>query len=149
ERVPKFTLRDAEKLARNIAILSEIQQTNWKDDYYSYITMLGIFAYTFYKTDFESLEKAEYSQELICRHFINYSDKNGWESDDSLKAIVFTILMARVKLDPNQKFHATDDELESRIRQLRASILSLSDIHDLREFAQILPMTYRAMLNLA
>ncbi|MCV5215209.1 hypothetical protein OFC53_28630, partial [Escherichia coli] len=61
ERVPTFTLRDAEKLARNIAIYSAISEISWGEDLHSYISMMGIVAYTFYKTEFENLEKSEYS----------------------------------------------------------------------------------------
>ena len=149
ERVPTFTLRDAEKLARNIAILSEIQSINWNDDYYPFLNMLGIFAYTFYKTDFENLEKAEYSQELICKHFIDFPDQTSWENERSFKALVFTILLAGVKNEPGQKFHVTEEQLESKTRQLTNSAFRLSDIHDLKKHAKIFTSTYRAMLNLA
>ncbi|MGI2897331.1 hypothetical protein, partial [Vibrio alginolyticus] len=59
ERVPTFTLRDAEKLARNIAIYSTISNISWGENLNSYITMMGIIAYTFYKNEFENLEKSE------------------------------------------------------------------------------------------
>ncbi|MEH0084168.1 P-loop NTPase fold protein [Vibrio antiquarius] len=148
ERVPTFTLRDAEKLARNIAILNEIQPINWDDDYYSCLTMLGIFAYTFYKTDFENLEKAEYSQELILQHFIDYPDKDSWEADNSYRAIIFTILMASVREDQNQRFNASEEELILRLQELRAPIMKFTYIEDIQEHASAFSTTFRAMLNL-
>ena len=148
ERVPTFTLRDAEKLARNIAIFNEIQPLDWNDEYNPCITMLGIFAYTFYKIDFENLEKAEYSQDSIFDHFISYPDKSSWESDRSFKAIVFTILMAGAKQVPNQKFQATHDTLITRMRELRVPLMRFSDIDELQEHAKIFSKTFRTMLNL-
>ncbi|ENO1824571.1 hypothetical protein BBM40_16190 [Vibrio parahaemolyticus] len=148
ERVPTFTLRDAEKLARNIAIFSEIQPFDWNDEYYPCIAMLGIVAYTFYKAEFENLEKAEYSQDIVLKNFIDYPNKASWEADDSYKAIIFTILMASVKEQQNQRFDATGEELVLRIRELRVPIMRFSDIHDLQEHASTFSTTFRVMLNL-
>lgn len=149
ERVPTFTLRDAEKLARNIAIFTDISEMNWADSYNTSLSILGIFAYTFYKADFEGIEKSEYSQESICKHFFNYYQASEWEGDSSYNCVIFTILMANIK--PNQfgRFAIGEDELEKRIRELRVYTHSLHDIHDLREHANVFVAAFRLMLNLS
>ncbi|EJG0880635.1 hypothetical protein QNF12_000141 [Vibrio alginolyticus] len=149
ERVPTFTLRDAEKLARNIAILNEIQPINWDDDYYSCLTMLGIFAFTFYKADFENLEKAEYSQDLILKHFIDYTGIGDWVNDRSFKALMFTILMSNIKEHSQQRFYISKGELEDKVQRLDVSLIRFGDLDDLQEHAKIFSTTFRKMLNLS
>lgn len=148
ERVPTFTLRDAEKLARNIAVFSEISQIEWSHDYFSYVPMLGVFAYTFYKTEFENLEKSEYSQEQIFQHFIDYPDKENWSNDVSHKSLVFAILMSGIKPQPSQRFIFSEEEIVNYLSKLRGQYW-LSDVYDLQRQATTFSQAFRTMLNLA
>lgn len=147
EKVPTFTLRDAEKFARNIAIFSETAAMKWDGGYSCCLSMLALMIYTFYKSDFENLEKAEYSQEQIFTHFIDYKYSTDWDSDENIKAIVFAILMSKVTY--SERFQLSDEELVEKISKSRAYMLSLTDIYDLREHADIFIRSYRIMLNLA
>ena len=150
ERVPTFTLRDAEKLARNIAVFSEISNINWEDNYDACLSLLGIFAYTFYKSDFEGLEKSEYSQAMICKHFINYSSVSDWEGDHSFNNLLFTILMSKIKAQDFQVFFVNEEQLEKRTRALNVDPRRwLNDIHGLRRPADTFITAFRIMLNLA
>lgn len=147
EQVPTFTLRDAEKLARNIAIFSDISNMQWDDNYRSYLTILAIFAYTFYKSDFENLEKAEYSQEQICTHFINYQTYEQWQSHKNINAMIFAILMSRATY--SERFQLSEVELVEGVRERRMQMFGLSDIDEIRNCANIFIESYRSMLNLA
>ncbi|EKO4003674.1 P-loop NTPase fold protein [Vibrio fluvialis] len=148
ERVPTFTLRDAEKLARNIAVYSEISQIEWNHDYFSYVPMLGIFAYTFYRKELENLEKSEYTQEQIFKHFIDYPDKESWNHDRSNRSLIFSILMSGITPISSQRFTLSEEEIVNHISNFRGQYW-LTDVYDLKEAAKKFPESFRVMLNLA
>lgn len=143
ERVPTFTLRDAEKLARNIAIYSTISNISWGENLNSYITMMGIIAYTFYKNEFENLEKSEYSGESIIKHFIEYNDETFVKSDPDIKAVIFSLLMLNAKNIPN--VFSKPALLNRVIEQDNLGILVEQQT---LQFASIFSSAYKTMLNL-
>ncbi|ENP8391114.1 TPA: P-loop NTPase fold protein [Vibrio alginolyticus] len=145
ERVPTFTLRDAEKLARNIAVYSAISEISWGEDLHSYISMMGIVAYTFYKTEFENLEKSEYSGDLISKHFFGYSHQSSLEADRSIRACVFAIVMFGAKHIPST--FSKPALLATTQNGIGGYQLFTED--ELLHWAAKFPRVYNTMLNLA
>ncbi|MGF1884742.1 KAP family NTPase [Photobacterium profundum] len=151
ERVPTFTLRDAEVFARNIAIYDQISGINWQDEFQSSMAMLGIMAYTFYKADFENLEKGEYSQQLVMKHFISYENRNEFTQDRGFKSFVFAALEAGKKPRPLgiiDKVASGEGDLVSKTNIVNSN-LQYSDIDDLKDLSKQFSVAYKFMLNLA
>ncbi|HHF3272804.1 MULTISPECIES: P-loop NTPase fold protein [Vibrio] len=145
ERVPTFTLRDAEKFARNIAIYSALTRIVWDEDLDSQMAMLGITAYTFYKSEFENLEKSEYTGDQIVKHLINYSGSNHFERDRSAKACAFAIVMYGAKSIP--PMYNKPDFLTATQNGIGEYFLDTE--HELLHWAAKFSGAYKTMLNLA
>jgi len=151
ERVPTFTLRDAETFARNIAIYGEISGIDWQDESQSCMVILGIMAYTFYKTDFENLEKDEYSQQLIMKHFISYGSNSELKRDLGFRSFIFTSL----DLGKKPMTSGVVDKISIEDHMLIAKVSGInfgmedSDKDDLKNLSKQFSQAYKLMLNLA
>lgn len=146
ERIPTFTLRDAEKLARNIAIFSAITSIEWGENLDTYIAIMGIIAYTFYKIEFENLEKSEYAGELIHQHFFTYSYGPALKDDNSLKACIYAILMGGAKSFPSPSLDIM--HLLATTRN-GAGGFHINTERDLKNWSAKFPAAYKILLNLA
>lgn len=152
ERLPTFTLRDAENLARNIAIYHQINDDYAANDVHDCVIIAGLIAYTFYKNEFENLEKGEYSQSSIMEHFISYPDENSLRGHGGLAPLIFCILIAGVTrpyLDTSAEPHFSESVLEEVAQRYNSSGYVISDLDDLKEAAQHFILTYKLMLNLS
>ncbi|ENO1858626.1 hypothetical protein ACA877_003280 [Vibrio alginolyticus] len=143
ERVPTFTLRDAEKLARNIAVYSTITAVTWEEELESYLDMMGILAFTFYKSEFENLEKFEYTAKQITTHLINYEEHDSARQSDTVAALVSNIVIyGSNSLDENYK-----KDLLDRLKNGTAGYrLSTSQV--VQRLGNRFPAAYKTMLNL-
>ena len=146
QRVPTFTLRDAEKLARNIAIFHEISDTPWDGDVEPYVSLLGIMAFTFYKTEFENLEKFEYSQGQILKHFVTYSSKMEVINDQTHMSIIFISLMSGAQEPDNNMFKFSNEDFNQA-----ASIYGRLHFgnRDFKNISRGFAEAYRLLLNLS